>query len=322
MRVMVTGGTGFVGGHLLDALLRAGDTVTALVRSPAKAAGLAERGVRLVPGALDDPASLREAARDQDIVFHCAGAVAARNEAGFFAVNREGTARVLAAATAVSAAHFVLVSSLAAAGPSAPRHRRRGDEPAEPVTAYGRSKLAGEQVLRAGTLPWTILRPPGVYGPRDPEFLRIFKTARLGLVPVFGDGSQALSLVYAPDLAEALVAVGRNQGARGGIFYPCHPEIVSSAALAQAIGHVMGKAVRTVGLPRWVARAALGVSATAARVRGKATLLTPDKANELFAAAWTADPEPLSAATGWRAAHDLASGAEATAAWYRAAGWL
>lgn len=323
MRALVTGGTGFVGGHLIDALLRAGDTVTTLARSPAKAAGLAQRGVRVVTGHLGDAGALRDATRDQEVIYHSAGLVAARDEAGFLAVNRDGTGHMLAAATeAAGSARFVLVSSLAAAGPSPRGGRRRGDEPPEPVTGYGRSKLAGEALVRAGSLPWIIVRPPAVYGPRDPEFLRVFKAVRLGVLPVFGDGGQELSLVYAPDLADALTALGRAAKASGGIFYPCHPEVVSSAGLARGIARAMSRSVRVVGLPRWVAAGALRLSSTAARLTGGTTLLTPDKANEFFAPAWTADPTPLELATGWRASHDLATGAAATAAWYRAEGWL
>jgi nucleoside-diphosphate-sugar epimerase len=139
---------------------------------------------------------------------------------------------------------------------------------------------------------------------------------------VFGDGAQELSLVYAPDLAAALVAVGRSPATAGGIFYPCHPEVQTSAGLARGIARAMGKRVSVLGLPRWVARGALGLASIAARLSGGTTLLTPDKANEFFAPAWTADPAPLEAATGWRAEYDLASGAAATAAWYRKAGWL
>jgi nucleoside-diphosphate-sugar epimerase len=274
-----------------------------------------------VRGDLEDKAALRQAAKDQDVIYHAAGLVAARDEAGFLAVNRDGTARVLAAAAEVSHARFVLVSSLAAGGPVERGTRRSGDEPAQPVTAYGRSKLAGEVIVRGGSLDWVIARPPAVYGPGDREFLRVFKATRVGIVPVFGDGAQQLSLVYAPDLAEALVALGHSTATQR-VFYPCHPEVLTSSGLAHAVGRVMDRTIRTVGLPAWTAQAALSVTSTAARLRGRTTLLTRDKAHEFFAPAWTADPAPLQAATGWHAAHDAASGLAATAAWYRAAGWL
>ena len=322
MKVMVTGGTGFVGGHLVDALLRAGDDVTALVRSPGKASGLAERGVRIAVGDLDDSAALRAATEGQDVIYHVGGLIRARSAAEFLAVNRDGTARLVEAASAVSRARIVLVSSLAAGGPVARGSRRTGDEPAHPVTDYGRSKLAGEAVVRSGTLPWTIARPPIVYGPRDGEFLRAFKMVRLGIVPVFGDGTQELSLVYAPDLAEGLAAIGRCQQTAGRVLYPCHGEVLSTAGLVKTIARVMQRRIRVVRLPRPAAELGLGLTSLAAGLRGRATLLTRDKAHEFFAPAWTADPGPLEAATGWRAGHGLADGLEATAAWYRAAGWL
>ena len=139
-------------------------------------------------------------------------------------MNRDGTERLLlAAARAGSVTRFVLVSSLAAAGPSPPGRPHTGGEPARPVTAYGRSKLAGEAVVRGGAVPWTILRPPAVYGPGDREMWRIFRAATLGIAPVFGDGSQRLSLIYGPDLAAALAAAGSAEDGRGRVFFPCHP---------------------------------------------------------------------------------------------------
>jgi len=322
MKALVTGGTGFVGGHLIEVLLRQGDAVTALIRSPTKAAGLAERGVRLIPGDLTETEALRTAARDQEVIYHVAGAIAARDEAEFLGVNREGTARLVEAAAEVSDARLVLVSSLAAGGPVARGERLRDDEPPRPVTAYGRSKLAGEEVVRRGRLAWTIMRPPAVYGPNDAQMLRVFRAARLGVMPVFGDGKQELSLVYGPDLAEALAAAGRSTAAAGGVFYPCHPEILTSTSVVQEIARAMRRRVRLVRLPRWVARPALRLASTTAAITGRRTILTPDKANEFFAPAWTSDPTALQRATGWRASHDLASGAVTTAEWYRAAGWL
>lgn len=322
MNALVTGGTGFVGRHLIDALIAAGDTVTALARNPEKARGLSSRGVRIAPGDLGSMDSLRSAVHGQDVIYHVAGLIAARNEAEFLDVNRDGTARLLAAAADAGRPRIVLVSSLAAAGPTVRGTRLTGDEEPRPVTAYGRSKLAGERVLRRGTLPWTIVRPPAVYGPYDTEMLRVFRIAKLGVAPVFGDGTQELSLVYGPDLGKALAAAGRSPETAGKIYYASHPEVLTSASLVQIIGRAMGRSVRLVPLPRWPARAALTVIATLARVIGRRTLLTPDKANEFFAPAWTCDPTPLTTATGWHPEFDLAAGAAATAAWYRESGML
>ena len=322
MNVLVTGATGFVGRHLIDALTAGGDVVTALVRSPDKAKGLASRGVRIAPGDLGSMDALRSAVHGQEVIYHVAGLVAARNEAEFMAVNRDGTARLLDAATDAGQPRIVLVSSLAAGGPTERGSRLTGTEEPRPVTAYGRSKLAGERVLRRGTLAWTIVRPPAVYGPHDTEMLRVFRAAKLGLVPIFGDGAQELSLVYGPDLARALAAVGRAPGTAGKVYYACHSEVLTSGSVVRTIAQAMGRTVRLIPLPRWAARGALAVTAALARATRRPTLLTPDKANEFFAPAWTCDPTPLTAATGWQPEYDLAAGAAATVAWYRASGML
>jgi dihydroflavonol-4-reductase len=322
MKALVTGGTGFVGRHLIDSLLRRGDEVTALVRSPVKARSLENTPVRLVRGDLDDTQALESACTGQEVIYHVAGLVAARNEAEFFRVNRDGTERLVAAAAARSSARFILVSSMAAGGPSESGRPLTGDEPAGPVTGYGRSKLAAEEVVRNGPLRWTILRPPAVYGPGDREILKVFKIARLGVAPVFGGGRQELSLVFGPDLGDALAAAGHGDGAVGRVYYPCHPEILTSGEMVQTIGRSVGRSVTILPLPSILARSLLAITAAGARITGNATLLTPDKANEFFAPAWTADPGPLTRDTGWRAEHDLASGARLTLEWYRAQQWM
>lgn len=323
MRALVTGATGFVGGHLVDVLLGQGHAVTALIRSRAKAAGLAERGVRLVEGDLHAATALAEAAEGQDVVFHVAGATSALDEAGFHRANVEGTGHVVAAAEAAGVARLVHVSSLAAAGPSRPGHPLRGDEPPRPVTAYGRSKLAAEEAVRAAGVPWSMVRPPMVYGPGDREFLRAFRAARrLGLSPVFGTGSQELVAVFAPDLAEALVAAATAERTVGGTYAACHPEVFTQLELARKLGRAVGREVAVPRIPGALARPILRLSGLAARLTGRPTLLTPDKANEFFAPAWAADPSALEGDTGWRAAHDLGAGLRRTADWYREQGWL
>ncbi len=322
MKALVTGATGFVGSHLVEALLGAGHVVTALVRSPAKAAALGPLGVRVAAGDLDDPESLARAVEGQDVVFHVAGLVAARDEAGFMRTNRDGTAALLAASGRAAVSRFIYVSSLAAAGPATPGRPLTGTEPAHPVTAYGRSKLAGEAVVTAGSLPWVIVRPPTVYGPRDREVLKVFRMARAGVAPVFGNGSQELSAVHGGDLASALVAVGTSGETCGKVYYACHPEVVTSGEFVRAVGRAVGRRVRVVPIPAGLGRAMLGLTESAARLTGQTTILTRDKANEFFQPAWTGDPAPLARDAGWRAAHDLTSGLADTCRWYRSAGWL
>jgi len=323
VKALVTGGTGFVGRHLVEHLRAQGDDVTALVRSPQRAEPLAALGARLERGDLNDRPALARAAAGQDVIYHVAGAVAAPNETAYLAGNRDGTAHLVEAAAEAGTRRFVFVSSLAAAGPSRPGAPHRGDVDPHPVTAYGRSKLAGEQVVRASPLAWTIVRPPAVYGPRDRDnFLTVYKALTLGIAPVFGDGSTELSAVYAPDLAEALRAAGTTDATIGSIYYANHPEVVTSADLVRTIARSAGRRVRIIGLPETLARGILTATGGVARLLGRTTILNADKANEFYQAAWTGDPGDLTRDAGWRARHDVASGFAATWQWYRGAGWL
>lgn len=322
MKALVTGATGFVGSHVAEALLQRGDEVTALARSAGKAQALRDQGARVVPGDLHDSGSLESAVRNQDIVYHVAGVVAARDEAEFLRANEGGTRNVVAAADRAGVRRLILVSSMAAGGPSPRGRPQTGQEAAHPVTAYGRSKLAAERVVRTSTLNWSIVRPPMVYGPRDREVLKVFRLARLGIAPVFGDGEQELSAVHARDLAQALVSVALSQTTLGGTYVACHPEIFTAAAFGRAVGSAMQRQVTTIRIPRGLGRAILSLTGKAAQLARQTTILTADKANEFFQPAWTGDPGALARDTGWQAAYDLARGLADTYRWYQHAGWL
>ncbi len=327
MNVFVTGGTGFVGAHLVKALRARGDTVTALVRRPA----LAERlgwgsDVRLVRGDLGDEAALREGCTGADVVYHVAGQIAARSAAEFMATNRDGTANVLEAAMGGGARRLLFVSSLAAAGPTSPGHPIDETRAPAPVTDYGRSKLAAEVLVRAmaPSLPWTIVRPPVVYGEWDRGTLTIFRLARRGIVPVFGDGSQELSAIHAEDLAHALITAATSPAAIRRVYFAAHPTVTTSRALALAVGRAVGRGrdPRILPVPPLVARGVLWTAGTLAHLARRASLLSADKANEFLAPAWTCRSDALTRDTGWRAAITLDDGLRRTAAWYREVGWL
>jgi len=322
VKVFVTGGTGFVGTHLVRALLARGDTVTCLVRSPDRARALGWTDVVTIPGDLDTPAALRQGCAGADVVYHVAGRISARNLREFLSVNRDGTARVLDAARAARPGRFVHVSTLAVGGPTVPGQPIDETRPPQPVTNYGRSKLEAEGLVRACGIPWTIVRPPVVYGERDRETLRIFRLARAGWGPVMGDGTQELSVIYAGDLAEALIAAGTATAAAGCIYYAAHPDVTTSAGLVRAVAIAVGRTPRIVRLPAALARVALWTVGSLASLAGRATVLSAEKADEFLAPAWAWRPDALTRDTGWRAATDLATGLSRTAAWYRAEGWL
>lgn len=330
MKIFVTGGTGFIGSHLVDALVAHGDEVVCLTRNPTNAKRtFGDRPVEIVQGNLQDAEALAAGCAGADVVFHLAGLVAAHNRAEFFAVNGNATRTLVSVASraAPKLRHFIYVSSVAAAGPSAKGHRLSEDVRCQPVTDYGWSKLAGEEAVRASQLPWTIVRPPAVYGPRDTETLKLFKLARRGLVPLFGDGSQELSLVYAADLAEALMACTTPQAAQG-VFFACHRDVHTARQFGTAVHAALAGLDDHRGTPRFLtipptaARAALWMTGTAARLARRATILNANKANEFLAEAWTCSPDAIERATGWSASTDLTTGVDHTARWYREAGWL
>jgi nucleoside-diphosphate-sugar epimerase len=162
-----------------------------------------------------------------------------------------------------------------------------------------------------------------VYGPDDRDnLIKVYRLARLGVVPVFGDGTQELSAVHAADLARGIAAAGLAPDVDRKLYYVNHPEIFTSADLVRRIAESMGRKVRVIGLPGPVARGILQLTGATARLLRRTTILNADKANEFLQPAWTADPTAFMADAGWVAEHDLTSGLADTWRWYRDAGWL
>lgn len=321
MRAFVTGGTGFVGTHLVAALRRRGDDVTCLVRNPARATPLGWRDVDIVRGDLHDRDALRRGCGDADIIYHVAGRISARDLDDFMRANRDGTANVLEAAGR-GPGRFVYVSSIAVAGPTQPGRPVDEARVPQPVTDYGRSKLAAELLVRQGPRPWTIVRPVVVYGEWDREILKVFRAARWGFAPVFGNGGQELSVIYAGDLATALIAAGTAPDAAGRTYFATHPTATTARGFVTAIGQALDKTVRVVPIPGMVGRASLWTIGSLANLMGVSTVLSADKANEFLAPAWTCTAEALERDSGWTAAVGLTEGLARTARWYRENKWL
>ena len=320
MDTLITGATGFVGSHLVEHLAARGETARALVRETSDVTRLEEHGFPTVAGGLDDQASLRRAVDGVDTVYHLAAATRALDPDTFRKVNAEGTARLVAALSeAGRGQRLVYLSSLAAVGPSQGRPVRPGDVP-RPLTAYGRSKLAGEEVVRASGLKGAVLRAPAVYGPRERDMLPFFRFARFGLLPVVGPSDRRLQLIHISDLAAALVAAAETPTAKG-IYHVAEPRAYTWGEVLDRMAEAVGRSGVRVPVPGAVVRLAAAVSEGVSRLTRRPVIFDRDKAKELLAE-WTCETDAARRALGFEARISLNEGLRETAEWYRAYGWL
>lgn len=323
--VLITGATGFVGSHLVEALASRGVRIRALVRETSDVSLLRAHGAELVLGSLEDRGTLERAVDGVEAVFHLAALTYARTEDELVRVNGAGTRALVDAVLAARSRprRFVYLSSLAAAGPSVDGRPVHAGESPRPLTAYGRAKLEGERAcLDAGAeIGAVALRAPAVYGPRDREMLRFFRYAARGILPLPAGPERPVQLVHARDLAEALVRVASG-GVATGVYHVAEPRVYTWTEVAGYFGRAVGRRVRPVRVPQAAVRVAAALSEWSAGLRGRATIFNRDKARELLAAGWTCETEALRRDFGFETEITLPDGLMQTAAWYRENGWL
>jgi len=327
MRVLLTGGSGFLGSFVAEQLAGEGNVVRALVRPRSERRVLEKLpGMEFAPGAVEEPESLQAAVRGVDAVVHVAGIVKARRPEEFFHVNAQGTKHLLEASARSGVKRFVYVSSLAAVGPSLDGTPVRDDAEPRPVTHYGRSKLEAERAVLAAKddLHVTVLRPPLIYGPRDRETLAFFTSVRNGVLPMTGDGTNTLSVVYVADCASAIVRALAANGAPSGRTY-----FVEDGAVyvwRDALAHIesaLGKrALVRFGMPMGVVKVAAAATQLWGKMTNTAQMLTLDKVNELTQPHWVCSGAGARRELGWEPRVQWAEGVQEAVKWYRAEGWL
>jgi 2-alkyl-3-oxoalkanoate reductase len=327
VRILLTGGSGFIGSYVADQFSELGHTVRALVRSSSDKRALGNvPGLELATGAVNDLASLDEAVKGCDAVVHVAGLVKARSTKEFFDVNAEGTKNLLEAAIAAgSVRRFVQVSSLAAIGPSFDGQPVDEDTPPHPVNDYGRSKLAGEVAVLAASekIPVTVIRPPLVYGPRDHETLSFFKAIKHGMLPIIGDGRNTLSVIYAVDCAAAIVAAALSDGPSGKAYFVEDGAIYVWREALEDVEKALGKrAFLHRGMPMWTLRLAAAASQTRGKFSNTAQMLTLDKVKELEQRHWVCGGAAARRDLAWAPQVQWPEGVRLAAEWYRKEGWL
>ncbi len=327
MKVLVTGGSGFLGSHIAEQLAERGHAVRALVRKSSNTKFLSSlSGVELAYGAVEDKDAVARAAQGVDAIIHSAGLVKAKTPADFTATNVDGTRNLLEIALdrRKEIKRFVFVSSLAAHGPSADGTPVPHDREPSPVTSYGRSKLAAEKLVTAAKddLVVTTIRPPTIYGPRDTEMLAFFEAMSMGMLPIMGTGQQKLSVVFGPDCANATILAIEKDHASGRAYYVEDGGAYTTNDLADLFLQGSGKRVFRVPVPTALLHvAALGNEAWG-KIRNEARMFTRDKVNELLAPHWVCSSEPIRKELGWAPEYSWVEGAKKTHAWYREQGWI
>ena len=327
-RVLVTGGTGFIGSHLVDALIEHGVRPRVLVRPTSDVARLARDQadkVELVRGALEDHDSLRQAVSQVDTVFHLAAVTKAHTEEAYLGANAEGTQRLVRAMRAAQPRprRLVYLSSLAAAGPARDGRPVEPRDQPHPITAYGRSKLVGERACFAASDAFEvlILRAPVVYGPREKDFFLLFRLAARGVLPLPAGPESVLQLVHVADLVRALLCAATMPAARG-IYHVAESRSYAWSEIAACLSRAVGRSVRTVRVPRLLVQLAATVSEGGAAALGRATIFNREKVKELLAPGWLCETALAKQELGFEAQVPLVTGCVETAAWYRQQTWL
>lgn len=320
--VLVTGASGFIGRRLRDALDELGADVVALRR----AASPAPKRGRSVVAEYDDVAALERVMREVApvVVLHVAGATKGVTYEDFRRANVTPTENLLAALRVAhpGVARFVHVSSLAAYGPSAPGVPHREDDARRPIEFYGESKLEAERVVeRQADLAWTIVRPAGVYGPGDVDYLGLFEPIERGFNVFFGNRELCTSMVHVDDVVRATLAAATSEATRGKGYFVCDGAPVSFGALGEVIASASGKRPLTVDFPGFLVDLAAIGGELATKLDGKPRLFNRQKAT-MGRHHWTCTHASLRADVGYAPEVPLAEGVKRTLAWYRAEKWL
>ena len=328
--ILVTGASGFIGSFIVEEALRRGMDVWAAVRGTSSRAYLKDPRIHIIELDLDDAVRLKgqmETIRP-DYVAHAAGVTKCTCAADFFRVNTQGTRNLVAAlrASRVPLRRFVYLSSLSVCGPVRERRPysdiRESDRPC-PDTAYGQSKLESERFLESlVAFPSVILRPTGVYGPRERDYFMMVKSIKGHTDFAVGYKPQDLTFVYVADVVQA-VFLAMERGRDGGKYFLSDGRVYTSRTFSDLVRRELGSPwLLRVKAPLWLLRLVTLCGEAAGRVTGKPTALNCDKYKIMRQRNWRCDISPAVEELGYRPQYTLEEGVRLTVRWYKENGWI
>ena len=319
----MTGGTGFIGSHLAETLLQRGVQVRCLVRTGSDLKWLKGLPIEMTFGDCSDKASLREAVKDIDQIFHLAGITKAVKEKTYFEVNAFGTENLIHACLENNPRirKFIYLSSQAAAGPCRNGDKKKESDRCEPISAYGKSKRRGEELAlaHAHKIPLVILRPPGVYGPRDKDFYTLFKWVSKRIKPYFRG---KVSLCYVQDVIQAILLAAESRTKSGEIFFLSDGTDYLMGEIGDVFARTMGVTPLSIPIPKWLLFGIASLSEYLSLFSQKPSLISRGMAEQMVQEDWTCDITKAKTMLGFQPQFQLSQGAQLTYQWYKNQNWL
>ena len=314
----MTGATGFIGSHLVEALLQRGGQVRCLLRKTSTLKWLQGLPIEVAWGDCLDKNSLREAVKGVDHIFHLAGITKAIEKKTYFQVNAFGTENLIHACleTNPHIQKFIHLSSQAAAGPCRNGDKKKETDHCEPVSAYGQSKRMGEELAlaHARELPLTILRPCAVYGPRERDIYTFFKLLSKKIKPCLSGEDQHISLCYIEDIIQAILLAAQSQEPSGEIYFLSD----GHEYFLEEVGDIFARAMGVKAYRMSLASFAEYVS----KLFRIPPLLNKGKVEEILQRNWVCDITKARTALGFEPRIPLEQGARLTFEWYKKENWL
>ncbi|MCX6173476.1 MAG: NAD(P)-dependent oxidoreductase [Ignavibacteriales bacterium] len=323
---VVTGASGFVGSHLVDKLLAEGHQVKCILRKTSSKRWLENKPVEIIDTGLFDKDTLKKILKDADYLFHVAGVVKAKNKEDYFKGNVETTQNLLDILSEVNPniKRVVIVSSQTACGPSLDGRPVTEETKEHPITTYGRSKYAQEQLAKKymDKLPITIIRPPAIYGQRDTEIYLFFKTYKQGLMGLIGFDKKQVSIVHVEDLVNGIYLAATSKKSIGQTYFIGSEQYYNWKEIGEVCHKAFGKKAFTIKIPHFIVYTVAAIAQFFALFSSKAATFNLEKARDFVQSAWTCDVSKAVDDLGFRQNVSLEDGMKRTIDWYKEMKWL